>query len=340
MSKGTYSRIAIVALVSLALSACSDPLVLEEETPQKESENTIVEDQQDENVQQTIPEEFYQLPDVIVLPPNGTVQFDIPGANYYSANTELLNPVGENQFQVNPDAVTGDKTVLTVAVVDQRKEIEVKIKYSLADTLEMIDGVATVTNPSDVLVLVNKERNLPADYVPEGLTPPDIPFYFKENIEKRWMRPDAAAAIEEMFAAAKEDGIELIGASAYRSYETQKSLFNRYVQTHGLEEAETFSARPGQSEHQTGLTIDVYHKNITNGLEESFGETPEGMWVAEHAHEYGFIIRYPKGKEDITGYKYEPWHLRYVGKEAAKEIYEKGITLEEYLSDEVFYSLK
>lgn len=340
MGKGTYYRIAIVLLLSCTLSACSDPLVTEEEHRETGAESEVISELNEEAVEVTIPDAFYQLPDVIVLPPNGTLQLDVPGASFYSANSELLLPLGENEFQVSSEAVTGDRTVLTVAVVDQRKEIEVKIKYALAETIEMIDGVATVTNPSDVLVLVNKERNLPADYVPEGLMPPNIPFYFKENIEKRWMRPDAAAAIEEMFAAAKEDGIELVGASAYRSYETQKSLFNRYVKTYGLEEAQTFSARPGQSEHQTGLTIDVYHKNITNGLEESFGDTPEGQWVAEHAHEFGFIVRYPKGKEDITGYKYEPWHLRYVGKEVAKEIYERGITLEEYLSDDVFYSVK
>jgi D-alanyl-D-alanine carboxypeptidase len=113
--------------------------------------------------------------------------------------------------------------------------------------------------------------------------------------------------------------------SGFRSYAYQQNLYNRYVARDGKAEADRYSARPGHSEHQTGLAMDV------NSVGQSFAYTSEGKWLAAHAHEYGFIIRYPKGKEDITGYMYEPWHIRYVGVEIAKEITEAGITFEEYM---------
>ena len=139
-----------------------------------------------------------------------------------------------------------------------------------------------------------------------------------------------AMITETMFAAAKEDGIELAGVSGYRSYARQKAIFEANVQKKGEQEANRVSAYPGQSEHQTGLTMDVSSKSVNYALEEEFGESKEGKWLAEHAHEYGFIIRYPKDKEDVTGYVYEPWHIRYVGKELAAAVYESGLTLEEF----------
>ena len=114
-------------------------------------------------------------------------------------------------------------------------------------------------------------------------------------------------------------------SSGFRSYETQNRIYNNYVSNYGQSSADTFSARPGHSEHQTGLAIDV------NSIDDSFADTPEAEWLASHAHEYGFIIRYPKGKESITGYKYEPWHIRYLGVEKATEVYNSGLTLEEFL---------
>ncbi len=126
------------------------------------------------------------------------------------------------------------------------------------------------------------------------------------------MRAEAAKALEKLFAAAQKDGVKLYGVSAYRSYATQKALFNNYVRTQGQQHALQYSAQPGTSEHQTGLAIDVSSPSVNFGLEESFGQTPEANWLAEHAPAYGFIIRYPKGKESVTGYNYEPWHVRYV----------------------------
>ncbi|MGE5704295.1 MAG: D-alanyl-D-alanine carboxypeptidase family protein, partial [Clostridia bacterium] len=137
-------------------------------------------------------------------------------------------------------------------------------------------------------------------------------------------------ALETMFAAATRDGIELAGVSAYRSHETQKQLFDRYVKKDGEKAARTYSAVPGHSEHETGLAIDVSGIKGVCAAEDCFADTPEASWLAQHAHEYGFIIRYPKGKEAITGYQYEPWHLRFVGAAVAKEINKSGLTMEEF----------
>ncbi|MFB5087401.1 M15 family metallopeptidase [Psychrobacillus sp. PGGUH221] len=143
---------------------------------------------------------------------------------------------------------------------------------------------------------------------------------------------DARAAFEEMAAEAKLSGFDLVAFSTYRSFEYQTTLYQRYVSNDGQEEADRYSARPGYSEHQTGLAFDIGEQHFEQHFaRESFGETEAGKWVAANAHHYGFIMRYPKEKEKITGYMYEPWHFRYVGKQLAGEIYEAGTTLEEYL---------
>lgn len=181
-------------------------------------------------------------------------------------------------------------------------------------------------------VLVNKQFKLPDTYKPSDLVYPDVNFVFAEKIEKRMMRKEAAGALENMFAAAKKDGTPLAGVSAYRSHSTQTTLFNRYVQKDGEAAAKKYSAVPGHSEHETGLAIDVAGSTGKCAAEDCFGGTPEAKWLEDHAHEYGFIIRYPKGKESVTGYQYEPWHLRYVGTQMAKDIKTKNTTMEEYLN--------
>ncbi len=191
-------------------------------------------------------------------------------------------------------------------------------------------GLAVVTNADSMLVMANKERNLPSTYEPDDLVVPNVAFSFSGDSPKKLMRQEAAEALESLFAAAKEADIDLKAVSGYRSYATQKSLFAYYVSQHGEEEAARFSAHAGQSEHQTGLSMDVSSASVGYGLEESYGETKEGRWLVEHAADHGFIIRYPKGKENITGYTYEPWHVRYVGQDVAKQIMDKGITLEEF----------
>lgn len=203
---------------------------------------------------------------------------------------------------------------------------------AMAETVKEANGKKIITNPDSIYVVANKERNLPADFVPENLVEPDVPFYANEGDPKRLMVEEAARALEEMFTAASKDGMQLKAVSGYRSYERQEAIFAYNAERYGAEKANRVSAHAGQSEHQTGLTMDLSAPSLGGSLTEKFGSTPEGEWVAENAYKYGFIIRYLKGKEDITGYQYEPWHIRYVGKEAAKEIHNAGITLEEFFS--------
>lgn len=193
------------------------------------------------------------------------------------------------------------------------------------------NGVATVTNPESMLVLVNKKRELSSAYAPDDLVKPDVEFSFSGDSPKQKMRKTAANALEKLFAGAKKDGITLKAVSGYRSYATQKSIFTRNADLKGEEVANRTSARPGQSEHQTGLAMDVSSASANYELEQKFGQTKEGKWLAAHCAEYGFIIRFLKGEEDVTGYSYEPWHVRYVGKDAAKQIMKQGVTLEAYL---------
>lgn len=178
-----------------------------------------------------------------------------------------------------------------------------------------IEGQKLPDKPTYVngILIANKKYPLPSTYAPG------------ESKEAR-------AAFDEMAAEAKLSGINLTAFSTYRSYEYQTSLYDRYVSKDGVEEADRYSARPGYSEHQTGLAFDIGEVNYEKYWASfKFGDTEAGKWVAANAYRYGFILRYPNGKEDITGYRHESWHFRYVGKEIAEEIFKRNITLEEYL---------
>lgn len=171
--------------------------------------------------------------------------------------------------------------------------------------------------------VVNKKRPLnPLQYVPPNLVSPNV-----KSRAGGTVRSDVAAALQQLFAAAQAAGHDPMFSSGYRSYDTQSSLYNGYVARDGQAAADTYSARPGYSEHQTGLAADVC--NAANcELEERFGTTPFGQWLAANAHTYGFTIRYKQGKQHITGYTYEPWHLRYVGVDLAANL--RTQTMEEY----------
>ncbi|WP_431809000.1 M15 family metallopeptidase [Lysinibacillus sphaericus] len=190
--------------------------------------------------------------------------------------------------------------------------------------------VPSVNDPESIIVLVNKKYSFPEGYEPKDLVYPDVAFIFKEKIDKRMMREEAAKYLEKMFNAAKKMNIHLAGVSAYRSSQTQATLFNNYVEKDGIEKAKTYSAAPGTSEHQSGLAIDVSGTNGSCAADDCFANTEESAWLEDNAHKYGYIIRFPKEKEHITGYQYEPWHIRYVGVNLATELYNKELTLEEY----------
>lgn len=174
---------------------------------------------------------------------------------------------------------------------------------------------ASATEPTYIegIIVANKTYELPSDYNPQ-------------------INPEAQQAFDDMAAAAMADGVTLFVVSGYRSYDYQSTVYDNYVATYGQEAADRFSARPGHSEHQTGLAFDV------NTVDDAFAQTEEYKWLEQHCVEYGFIIRYPDGKESITGYKFEPWHIRYLGKETAAEVAATGLTLEEYLGITSKYS--
>ena len=178
------------------------------------------------------------------------------------------------------------------------------------------------------LFLINREYAVTSDYVPCDLATPNV----QGGGESTMLRAEAAKALESMFEAAKEEqGFTLIAISGYRSYGKQAAIHERKTASVGKKQALRVSAPPGCSEHQLGLAMDLGCKGFT-GLSARFGETPEGMWVAENCHRFGFIIRYKAEWEEITGYMYEPWHIRYVGPEHAQRIYDLDIPFEYYIA--------
>jgi len=177
--------------------------------------------------------------------------------------------------------------------------------------------ILTNTEATSLTVVINKKHKLPSDYVPE-LT----------DVTGGKMRPEAAQALTSLLYKADEAGVSMSVLSSYRSYSTQVSTYNKWVSQSGKAVADTFSARPGHSEHQLGLAADL--GNGTCNLETCFGNTAAGKWLANIAQDYGFIIRYPAGSDGATGYQYEPWHLRYVGVETAKAIVASGQTMDQY----------
>ncbi len=185
-------------------------------------------------------------------------------------------------------------------------------------------------DPSSITVYVNKEYALSKNYKPSDLVTPNIHFDILTYDERTLMRSEAAKAIEKLFAAAEKDGCFLSGVSGYRSYARQYKIFTNNIVTQGKTHTLQYSAVPGTSEHQTGLSMDVSTKSLNYKLSDEFADTLEGKWLANNSYKYGFIIRYPKDKADITGYAYEPWHIRYVGRGLSYYLYDNQLTLDEY----------
>lgn len=195
------------------------------------------------------------------------------------------------------------------------------------------NGIQYIENEENILVLANKDYSLQPTYTPPDLVRPNVTFSFgDEKIEKAQMRKEAGTALEEMFQAANENGHKLFAVSGYRSYKRQQEVFQAEVNSKGDAKAREAVAYPGTSEHQTGLAMDISSESQSYELTDAFGNTPEGKWLKENAHNYGFILRYMKGREDITKYQYESWHYRYVGKDAATIIHENDWTLEEFFN--------
>lgn len=235
---------------------------------------------------------------------------------------------------VSPGAITVDNNTYIPPTTEYddnntRKE-EDQMSYNEPSKTQWTPATKMDLEPKSITVFVNKEYYLPKNYVPENLLVPDIVFDSTSYSERMLMRKDAAEAIEKLFAAALEDGFSLYGISGYRSYDRQKEIFLNNIVHRGKKHTLKYSAAPGTSEHQTGLAMDVSSKSVRYKLITSFSDCDEGIWLANHAHEFGFIIRYPKDQFDSTGYAYEPWHIRYVGEDLADYLYTNNMTLDEY----------
>ena len=237
------------------------------------------------------------MPLVTMLPDNCSDKSEI-----WTSSDESIATV---DWLGNITGVSEGKCTVTVASADRPNVFaEVAVEVNAAnDDMTYINGI----------LVVNKTYSVPADYAP-GID------------------ADAQTAFNKMQSDAAAEGLNIYISSAYRSYEYQAGLYQRYVDRDGKAAADTYSARPGHSEHQTGLAFDL------NTIDDSFANTDEGKWVADNCYKYGFIIRYPKGKENITGFIYEPWHIRYLGEDTAKSVYDSGLTLEEYLGIDSVYA--
>ncbi|NLN06867.1 MAG: M15 family metallopeptidase [Firmicutes bacterium] len=197
------------------------------------------------------------------------------------------------------------------------------------DILPPGDDLPVIADGDYLLALVTKKTTL-GDYEPADLV--EIPRELWANDYPYKLRKEACEHLLVMWEAAQNDGFSFLVTSAYRSYSTQERLFANYAAAHGEEKANTFSARAGQSEHQLGTTVDLVVPG--HSLSDSFGETDIGKWLAENSWKYGFVLSYPKGSTEITGYIYEPWHFRYIGVENAAAWREAGVTLTEWLMEQ------
>lgn len=236
---------------------------------------------------------------------------DTPPVTPDTAEETAPDPIVETEPETaaETDPVTGPETTVPetdppASETEEPEETE-EPDPDAAD-ITVVDGVTYIGG----VLIVNKTYSLPETYAPG-------------------MNQEAFDALCRMFYDAKVLGYPLKVASSYRSFYDQRYIYNGYVSVSGQAAADRFSARPGHSEHQSGLAFDVDHPD-SNALLQTFGDSPVGIWIAENCHKYGFIIRYPQGKEHLTGYMYEPWHVRYLGVELATEVYESGLCLEEF----------
>ncbi len=261
----------------------------------------------------------HKMPIVTILPENTADKSEI----WFSSDETIASVDQKGNITAN---AVGSCIITVVCAGNQDVYADVQVTVTEPPPTEPpTDPPATEPSPQEPaqpsadltyiggILIANKTYALPSDYNP-GLD------------------PTCRAQFDKLSAAAAAEGLNIYLSSGFRSYSYQSRIYNNYVSIYGQEKADTFSARPGHSEHQTGLAIDV------NTITDSFANTAEAAWLAAHAHEYGFIIRYPKGKEHITGYKYEPWHIRYLGVDTATAVYNSGLTLEEYLGITSCYS--
>lgn len=285
------------ASLSETITSIEETSVLHETMPQNEQTDVSVNEIKLSIYDVTIKVGSSKMPIVTMLPDNATDKSEIWTSSDINIATvdKLGNITGVSE---------GTCKVYVAAAVDPEIIAEVNVEVVSAD-----EGITYI----DGILVVNKTYSIPSDYNP--------------GVDQ-----EAKDAFDKMQAAAYSEGLNIYISSGFRSYEYQSGLYERYAARDGYAQADRYSARPGHSEHQTGLAFDL------NTIDDSFADTAEGKWVAEHCVEYGFIIRYPKDKESITGFIYEPWHIRYLGEETAKKVYNSGMCLEEYLGIDSVYN--
>lgn len=250
-----------------------------------------------------------------------TPEFNIGGPeniSYWESSNKSVAVVSENgeitgigvgTAKISAAVHGTDKLIsLSVNVVEEKTSESGNLSTKGYEIVEE-DGITYIYG----IMMASKSYSLPEDFDPG-------------------VNEEALNAFNQMQEEAANEGLDIYISSSYRSYSDQERIYNGYVEYDGKEAADTYSSRPGYSDHQTGMAFDL------NSIDDSFGYTAESDWVKENAHKYGFIIRYPEGKEDITGYQYEPWHIRYIGVEKATEVYESGLCLEEFLGVDSVYA--
>lgn len=269
----------------------------------------------------------------------GESRQDSVGKPLYS---QSFNQTNQAAIVANLDQLAKEKLLEEERLAEEKRQEEERLaeekrleqqpaKLDLESSF--YENVITVSNGDSKLVLVNKNYALDSSYAPSDLVLPNVLALGHEQNKTIYLREEASQHLEQLFSAAEQEaGLIFLARSGYRSYETQVSLYQRYVDQNGQEAADRFSARAGHSEHQTGLAIDVTADSVNGQLTTEFGKTAEGIWLKDNAHRFGYIIRYLEGRESETGYQYEPWHIRYVGVEAATEIYQNNWILEQYLN--------
>lgn len=251
-------------------------------------------------------------------------------------NFDLIKPVEEYQKDIQQrveynhqqELLRQERLLQEKKLREEQERLAREKKQDKAYVDPFYQNIQLISDPATIDVLVNKQNQLPHDYVPDNLV---LSTMYQLDNRTHYLRDVAYYALSDMILSAKEThGYIIVIVSAYRSYQTQSNIYLNYVSRNGQASADTYSARPGHSEHQTGLAVDLTSAKV-GGISHQFGTTEEGKWLSQNAHRFGFILRYPQSKTHITGYIYEPWHFRFVGIELATKIYECNCTYEEYL---------
>jgi len=266
-----------------------------------------------------------QTQPAVTVRPAGEVQK--AGADDLKAGGLLADVLGRKDSQsFITQAVSTVKMDAWAAIV-QSREYDKKGEDQPKETTVLSTAQKQANQLGSIAQLVNKTHPLSSSYVPSDLVQLSLP-----SVRDTFLRKEAADALCALFAGAQKDGLSLICNSGYRDYAYQEAIREQYVDSQGQAETDLYSAKAGESEHQTGLAIDLSCDAFGGDLDTDFINTPEGQWIQKHAHEYGFIVRFPQDKTAFTGYAYEPWHIRYLGTALATDVYKSGLSYEEYLN--------